>query len=175
MKTKASIIYSWFVRVITTWLPDIPIVMRFRGSLYALMMKKCGKNLQVTSTVIFNSLSGLSIGNNVFIGHRTVIIALDLEIGNEVLIGPNNLISGGNHTFKNGSYRFGQHKARRVLIGAGAWIGGNCSITAGSVLPPRSVLAAGSALTKAFEQPDSLYGGVPARFIKPLNNDEATL
>lgn len=170
MKTRISIIYSWFVRITTAWIPDLPFTMQFRGWLYSLMMKKCGRNLRVPSTVIFNSLSGLVIGNDVQFGHRATIIGLDVEIGNEVLIGPNSFISGGNHTFLNGSYRFGPHVAKKVVIGHGTWICANCVVTAGSVLPDRSVLAAGSVLTKAYEQTDSLYVGQPAKFFKQLTN-----
>ncbi|AYL98430.1 acyltransferase [Mucilaginibacter celer] len=170
MKTRITIIYSWFIRVVTAWMPDVPFIMRFRGWLYSLMMKKCGRNLQVPSTVIFNSLSGLVMGDNVLFGHRAIIIGLDVEIGNEVLIGPNSLISGGNHTFLNGSYRFGPHVAQKVIIGEGSWICANCVVTAGSVLPDRSVLAAGSVLTKACQQTDSLYAGLPAKFLKQLTN-----
>jgi len=170
MKARISIIYSWFIRIITAWMPDIPVLMRLRGGLYALMMKQCGRNFQVTSTAIFNSLTGLSIGHNVFLGHRAVIIALDLEIGDEVLIGPNVVISGGNHSFLNTSYRFGPHLVKKIIIGNGAWIGANCVVTAGSVLPNRSVLAAGSVLTKVFDQQDSLYAGVPAKLLKQITH-----
>jgi maltose O-acetyltransferase len=151
-------------------MPDIPVVMRFRGRLYALMMERCGRNFQVASTVIFNSLTGLSIGHNVFFGHRAIIIALDIEIGDEVLIGPSVVISGGNHSFLKTSYRFGPHVAQKVTIGNGAWICANCVVTAGSVLPDRSVLAAGSVLTKVFDQKDSLYAGVPAKLLKQITH-----
>ena len=170
MKTRISIVYSWFIRVATCWLPDVPFIMRLRGWLYSLMMKNCGPNLQVPSTVIFNSLSGLSIGSNVLFGHRAIVIALDVEIGDEALIGPNSVISGGNHTFLNGSFRFGPHVAQKVIIGNGAWVCANCAVTAGSVLPARSVLGAGSVLTKAYGQTDSLYVGQPAKFLKQLTN-----
>jgi acetyltransferase-like isoleucine patch superfamily enzyme len=174
MKIRISIIYSWLVRMLTCWLPDIPAFMRFRGFLYSLMMKSCGVNFQVPSTVIINSLSGLSIGDHVAFGHRVIIIALDLEIGDEVLIGPGCLISGGNHSFLNRSYRFGQHVPKPVKIKAGSWVCGNCSITAGSVLPERSVLAAGSVLTRAFKQADGIYSGSPAIYIVETHNDITT-
>ena len=171
MKLRLSILYSWLVRMLTAWLPDVPVCMRLRGLLYSLMMKKCGRNLQVTSTAIFNSLSGISMGSNVFIAHRVVIIATDLETGDEVLIGPGSVISGGNHTYLNGSYRYGKHRAAPVKLGRGAWVGANCSITAGAVLPPRSVLAAGAVLTHAYTETDCVYAGVPAKPIKKIERE----
>ncbi|TCC96818.1 acyltransferase [Pedobacter psychroterrae] len=171
MKLKLSIIYSWIVRMATIWLPDIPVFMRFRGFLYSFMMKQCGRDFQVPSTVIINSLSGLVVGDHVGMGHRVVIIATDLEIGDEAMIGPNCVISGGNHTFYKTSYRNGPHVPKPIKIKAGSWIAGNCSVTAGSILPERSVLAAGSVLTKAFKQPDCIYSGSPAKFIVETHND----
>ncbi|CAL1519256.1 acyltransferase [Chitinophaga sp. MM2321] len=168
MKVKLSILYSWLVKVSTLLLPNIPLFMRFRGFLYSLMMKGCGRNFQVTSTAVLNSLTGLKVGDHVYIAHNTVVIGLDIEIGDEVLIGPNCIISSGNHTFLNNSYRFGKSLRRPVKIGSGAWIAGNCAVLGGSILPPRSVLGAGSVLNKKYEAADSLYGGTPALFIKEM-------
>ncbi|RVU00730.1 acyltransferase [Mucilaginibacter limnophilus] len=171
MKTRLSILYSCFVRMATIWLPDVPVFMYFRGFLYSLMMKHCGKNFLVPSTVIINSLSGLWVGDNVGFGHRTIIIATDLTIEDEAIIGPNCLISGGNHTFQGRSYRFGPHAAKPVIIKSGSWICGNCVVTAGSILPARSVLTPGSVLTKAFKKSDSIYSGQPAKFVVETHNE----
>lgn len=165
---KISILYSWFVRTITMILPNMPVFMRFRGFLYSLMMKKCGRNFQITSSAILNSLSGLSVGNDVYIAHNTVLIGLDISIGNEVLIGPNCILSSGNHTFLNNSYRFGKSESRPVSIGDGCWIAGNCSVVGGTRLPARSILGAGAVINKAFADEGSLYAGMPAKLIKKL-------
>ena len=82
-------------------------------------MRRCGTNFQVTSTAIFNSLTGLSVGEHVY-------------------------------------------------IGKGCWIGGNCSVLAGSVLPEGAILGAGSVADKMYDIPRSLYAGTPARLVKQL-------
>jgi len=168
MKHKISIIYSWFIRLITSVLPNTPGIMRFRGWLYSLMMKKCGKDFQVSSSVIFNSVSGLEIGDHVYIAHNTVILGIKIVIEDEVLIGPNCVISGGNHTFSNESFRFGKKQNREVIIKKGSWVGGNCSIVGGAILPKQSILAAGSVLNKEFNQSKMIYGGVPAKCLKKI-------
>lgn len=160
--------YSWFVRTLTFFLPDIPLFMRLRGALYSVMMKQCGKDFQVTSTAIINSLAGFSVGHHVYIAQNTVLIGPDITIGNEVIIGPNCVVSGGNHLHNGKSYRFSKSLAAPVLIEEGCWIGGNCSVLAGSILPKGSVLAAGSVLDKSFSEPRALYAGVPARLVKTL-------
>jgi acetyltransferase-like isoleucine patch superfamily enzyme len=156
------------VRTITFFLPDVPLLMRFRGFLYSLMMKRAGGNFQVTSSAIINSLAGFTVGRDVYIAQNTVIIGTDVTIGDEVIIGPNCVISGGNHVYSGRSYRFAKSEAAPVVLESGCWVGGNCSILAGTTLPEGSVLGAGSVLDKTFQNKRCLYAGVPARPVKEL-------
>ncbi len=139
--------------------------MRFRGGLYALMMQKCGKNFQVTSSVIINSLARLQVGDHVYIAHNSVIMGTNIIIENEVLIGPNCVISSSNHTLSSSSFRFGPLKEKGVLLKQGSWVAANCSVVGGSELPEKSILAAGSVLTQKFTEAEMVYGGVPAKKI----------
>src|SRR5690606_27480042 len=167
-KIHLSIIYSWFVRIITIFLPNIPVFRRFRGFLYSFFMESYGGNFEVSSSVIITNLVGLKVGKNIRISHNVVIIGTDITIGDNVIIGPNCVITSGNHVFDGISYRDGKPDRKKTIINEGSWIGGNCTVLAGSVLPSTSILGAGSVLTKAFSEPRSLYAGVPATFIKKL-------
>lgn len=62
--------------------------------------------------------------------------------------------------------------SRPVRIGERCFVGTNCVLLGGSVLPDRSVLGAKSLLNKAFDEPGTLYGGVPARALRTLPTDE---
>jgi acetyltransferase-like isoleucine patch superfamily enzyme len=55
-----------------------------------------------------------------------------------------------------------------VTIGDYCFVGTNCVLLGGAVLPDYSVLGAKSLLNKAFAQTHQLYGGVPARPLKAL-------
>jgi acetyltransferase-like isoleucine patch superfamily enzyme len=59
--------------------------------------------------------------------------------------------------------------AKPVQIGAYCFIGTGCTILPGGGLPDRSVLGAMSLLNKSFDDPEWLYGGVPARPVKKLD------
>jgi hypothetical protein len=55
-----------------------------------------------------------------------------------------------------------------VTIGEYCFVGTNCVLLGGAVLPDRCVLGAKSLLNKAFTEAGYLYGGVPARALQPL-------
>lgn len=165
MKLKISILYSWFIKSITYFLPNHPIFMRLRGFLYSFMMKKCGKDFQVASSVTINSLSGLEVGSNVYIAHNNVIIGTKIKIKDEVIIGPNCIISSGNHVFDGYSFRYGKGSTKAVIIEKGSWVAGNCSVIGGAILPKQSILAAGAVLNKQMTEEKSIYGGIPAKKI----------
>lgn len=166
---KFSIIFSWFIRVSTRILPDIPSIMRFRGFLYSLMIPNCGVNFQVCSTVYLNSLVGLNIGDNVYLAHNCVVLGKNITIEDEVLIGPNTVVVSGNHSFLGDSFRFGASITKPIIISKGSWVGANSVVLAGSIIPPKSIIGAGSVVSKKFEKSKALYAGNPAKLIKILD------
>lgn len=58
-----------------------------------------------------------------------------------------------------------------VLIGEYCFVGTGCILLAGSVLPDRCVLGAGSTLTRAYNETHTLYAGLPAISKKRLSPD----
>jgi acetyltransferase-like isoleucine patch superfamily enzyme len=65
----------------------------------------------------------------------------------------------------------GRQHSEPIDIGDYCFVGTRCIILGGARLPSQSVLAAGAVLTKSFEASFSLYGGVPARYIKEIPMD----
>ncbi|GAC1536827.1 MAG: hypothetical protein NVS2B4_17090 [Ramlibacter sp.] len=66
-----------------------------------------------------------------------------------------------------------RQRAQPVTIGQYCFVGTGCILLAGSSLPDRSVLGAGSLLNKAFVQPNHLYAGSPAQPVKALPQEAA--
>ena len=56
-----------------------------------------------------------------------------------------------------------------IIIGHHCFVGTRSIILPGSVLPPQSVLGAGAVLKKQYTDSFVLYGGVPARYIKKMD------
>ncbi len=57
-------------------------------------------------------------------------------------------------------------KDKRIVIGSHVWIGTNVLVLSGSRIPNGCVVAAGSVVSKAFEQENCLIGGNPAKVIR---------
>ena len=56
-----------------------------------------------------------------------------------------------------------------IQIGHHCWVGTRSIILPGSVLPSQSVLGAGAVLQKKYTESFVLYGGVPAKYIKKMD------
>ncbi|AFM27196.1 acyltransferase [Desulfomonile tiedjei] len=163
---KILIMYSWFVFVMTFWMPDIPHIMRFRGWLLGLAMNRKGKNFQVSNAAIIRGLENLSVGNDVYCASGVVILAArDIRIDDEVMVAFHSVIIDGNHRSQAGSYRFGRSIRKPVRIGRGTWIGANCTICPGVSIGSNVAIAANSAVVEDLPS-DVTAGGVPARVIK---------
>ena len=105
MKHKFLLMYSFFVRLIFLWLPDTPMIMRFRGYVYSWGMNKCGHNLQVSSTAVLRGIERISCGNDVYFGPNSYIMARkSIIIGDETLVAMNVVIVDANHGKENNSY-----------------------------------------------------------------------
>ncbi len=149
-------------------MPDIPVIMRFRGWCYGLAMIHCGRNFQVAHSTILNTLEKLSVGDNVYIANYSSLLANGkISIGNNSLIGPNVVVSSGNHIMSCGKLQK-KSDLRDVKIGRDCWIGANCTITGGSTIPDSSILGAGAVWTAhvAKDTGSGIYVGVPARLAK---------
>jgi acetyltransferase-like isoleucine patch superfamily enzyme len=122
--------------------------------------------------VIRNLGEGLEIGNNVGISQNCYIqVRGFVKIGNNVIFGPNVSIFSENHNFSSNSMFINEQGEIRkgVSIEDGVWIGSGSIILDGVTIGTNSIIAAGSVVNKNVP-PNSIFGGVPAKFIKARNN-----
>jgi len=145
--------------------------MRLRGFLYGVYMKECGKNFQVAHNVILNSLESISVEDNVYIAPNNFIIGgSEIIFKSNVQIGPGCVLSSTSHKYDFEKKIFTKDRIDKggIKIGNGVWIGANCTIVAGSGIPNGSVIGANSIVNKLLEEEESIYGGLPAKFIKKM-------
>ena len=147
MKQKILLIYSWLIKTLLIILPDIPVIMKFRGYLYSFAMKSCGRNFQVAATASIRGIQNITCGNNVYLGPNSYIFSrISIVIHDEVLVAMNSVIIDSNHGKENNSYRYARGRTQEIVIERGAWIAANSVVTAGSyiregtIVPPCTVV-----------------------------------
>jgi acetyltransferase-like isoleucine patch superfamily enzyme len=174
---KRVLKYCWFVFVmrLTGFLPDLKLVMRFRGFLLRPCFRKCGRNFQICSASMIVYSSNVSIGNDVYIAYNCWIQGLGgVTLADEVMLGPQTILASNDHTSENRSYRFGKGIAAPITMKRGSWTGGQVVVTAGVTVGEGAACVAGAVVTK--DVPDGVVvGGVPARVIRdrPIGVNEA--
>lgn len=116
----------------------------------------CGKNIAVGKNVFINSgckfqdQGGIVIDDGALIGHNVVLATLNHSLAvrdrQDLIPGP-------------------------IRIGKNAWIGSNVTILPGVTVGDGAVVAAGAIVTKDVPA-YTVAGGVPARVLRPLTEEE---
>lgn len=132
---------------------------------------KVGKNLFVAPVFNCDSGENIEVGDNFLANYNVTILDIaKVKIGNDVMIGPNTLISTVNHPITPQGRRDHLAVASSVTIGNDVWLGGNVTILPGVTIGNNVVVAAGAVVTKDVAD-NSLVGGVPAKLLKEIPND----
>lgn len=161
--------YEWpmhFVLLLTNWLPNNVFFLRLRGMLATPFFKQCGKNLRLGRSLTFVDPFEMEIGNNEYIAQGNWFNAsAGITIGDEVMFGPKSIIVTSNHSMINGSYRYGPSITQPIEIGYGSWIGGGCAILSGVTIGKGCLIAANAVVNKSVAD-YHVVGGNPAKTIK---------
>jgi len=153
-------------------LPGFGSALSWRGSLARMALKRCGRNLKISSNVNIYNPQNVTVGDSVYIGYNCYFGGGEIVLDDEVIIGPFVTVVAGNHTMRDGSYRFGPYQHGRIHIGRGTWLCANTVIASDVTIGKGCLVAAGSVVTK--DVPDySVVGGVPAKLIKTVTPEDA--
>ena len=163
----------YLVLLLTNWLPDNVVFLRFRGLLARRFFKSCGKGLSLGRNLVFVGSEHICLGINVYIAYGSWFVASTegINIGDEVMFGPYCVIASGNHKKVNGSYRFSQGNRAPIKVGRGTWIGAHVTLTAGVDLGMGCLVGANSVVARGVVPDDCVIGGIPARFIKSSSEE----
>ena len=112
----------------------------------------CGKNLKIGKRVFINAGCQFQDQGGI-------------EIGDDVLIGPQTIIATLNHD-PDPEKRGGMF-AKSVKIGNMAWLGARVTICPGVTIGDGAIVAAGAVVTKDVP-PRTVVAGVPAKIIKTI-------
>lgn len=95
--------------------------------------------------------------------------AADIHLGSGTMVGPGTRFITSTHDIGPAHMRAGRTINKDIRIGKGCFIGANVIVLPGITIADGCVIAAGAVVTQNTE-PNGLYGGIPARLIRPLPN-----
>lgn len=118
--------------------------------------------------VVKSRSRGLKIGSNVGISEDCFIqVRGFVEIEDDVIIGPSVALISENHRFEELAQpiRLQGVSQQGVKIGRGAWLGAKSIVLDGVTIGAGAIVAAGAVVVQDVPE-NTIYGGVPAKFIK---------
>lgn len=111
----------------------------------------------------------IRLGEKVFFNFNCVVLdVMEVHIGSRTLVGPNVQIYTATHPMDYRIRASGLEYAKPVYIGEDVWIGGSAVICPGLHIGDRSVIGAGSVVTRDIPA-DVFAAGNPCRVIRKLN------
>ena len=143
-----------------------------REKIYKKLFKSFGKDIFIRPNFRCEYGKNISIGNKFICNFNCVMLdCADIEIGNNVMIGPNVNIFTINHDIRAKERNQFVTYYKPITICDNVWIGGNSTILPGVTIGKNSVVGAGSVVTKDVP-PNVLVAGNPAKFIRNIDNEE---
>ena len=107
-----------------------------------------GAGCFLNSPLFVDAAAPVTLGCGVSLGHHAVLVTTSHALGTE-------------------GFRAGSIETRPIRIEDGAWIAANVTVLPGVTIGRGAVVAAGAVVTKDVA-PNTLVGGIPAKFIRAL-------
>jgi len=115
--------------------------------------------------------SNISVGDEVYFNYNCVVMDTNtIEIGARTRIGPNVQIYAATHSMEYDIRAEALELAKPINIGEDVWIGGGVIICPGVSIGDRTVIGAGSIVTKDVPS-DCFAAGNPSKIIKRLDKE----
>jgi len=110
----------------------------------------------------------IEAGEKVFFNFNCIVLDVaPVTIGGRTMFGPNVQIYTATHPIDHKERASGLEYAKPISIGEDVWVGGSAVICPGVTIGNRSVIGAGSVVTKDIPA-DVFAAGNPCKVIKPL-------
>jgi len=117
--------------------------------------------------------TNISLGAKVFFNFNCVVLdVMQVTIGSNVLFGPSVQIYTATHPISAVERRKWLESAKPITIGSDVWVGGGAIICPGVTIGDRTVIGAGSVVTRDIPS-DVFAAGNPCRIIRPLDERQS--
>lgn len=139
-----------------------------RSRLIGELFGSTGENILLEPPFYCDYGRNITLGDNVFFNFNCVILdPAPVKIGDRVLFGPYVQIYTATHPVSHVERQTGLEFALPIEIGADVWMGGGVVVNPGVKIGERSVIGAGSVVTKDIPA-DVFAAGNPCRVIRAL-------
>lgn len=139
-----------------------------RSALLRDLLPNAGEGLWLQPPFYCDYGANITLGEKVFFNFNCVILDVaPVTIGSRTLFGPNVQIYAAGHPMDHIERASGLEFGKPVVIGDDVWVGGNVVICPGVRVGHRSIIGAGSVVTKDIPD-DVVAAGNPCRVIRQL-------
>ena len=140
-----------------------------RAKLIRQLIPNAGEDLWIEPPFHCDYGSNITLGDRVYFNFNCIVLDVAaVRIGSGVLFGPNVQIYTASHPLKAIDRRTGLEFARPIEIGDDVWVGGGAIICPGVKIGARSVIGAGSVVTR--DIPEAVIAaGNPCRVIRTVD------
>ncbi|MBF8964500.1 sugar O-acetyltransferase [Pontibacter sp. FD36] len=139
-----------------------------RSRILKALIPHAGKGLWLQPPFYCDYGYNMIVGERVFFNFNCVVLDVaEVRIGSRTLFGPNVQVYTATHPMDHRERASGLEYAKPITIGEDVWIGGSAVICPGVTIGDRSVIGAGSVVTKNIPA-DVFAAGNPCRVIRKL-------
>lgn len=140
-----------------------------RKQIFIELFPNAGNNLWLEPPFYCDYGYNIEMGDDVFFNFNCVVLdVMKVRIGSRSLFGPNVQIYTATHPVNHIERASGLEYAKPISIGEDVWVGGSAVICPGVSIGDRSVIGAGSVITKDIPS-DVFAAGNPCKVIRRLN------
>lgn len=167
LKWLVNGLYAYLAQLMHLFLDLMPGLVR--KPLWKLLLGSLGRNVFIDYRVYFKYPWLVKIGDAVSVNRGTEFYpdffsGSTITLGNNIRIGPNVRFHAAGHSYEDVSF---PHTGDDIEICDDVWLGASVIVLQGVRVGPRSVVAAGSVVTKDLEG-NAVYAGIPAREIRKI-------
>ena len=132
------------------------------------LMGSAGSDLWIEPPFYCDYGQNIHLGDSVFFNFNCIVLDVcPVHVGSHTMFGPNVQIYTATHPLDWKERSSGKEYAKPIQIGAYVWVGGGAIICPGVTIGDRSVIGAGSVVTKDIPS-DVFAAGNPCRVIRSL-------
>ncbi len=136
------------------------------------MLGEIKGNIVITAPFFCDYGFNISVGENFYTNHNVIILdGAKVEIGDNVFIAPNCVISTAGHAIDAQQRKKGMEIAFPIKIGNDVWIGANVSILPGVTIGDNTIIGAGSVVNR--DIPSGVVAvGNPCRAVRKITEED---